>query len=242
MYRAASIVPNFEEGFIANDEARNNLKEPNRTSVVPPQDATVGAITQQSSEGGDEDITITGGFLIASFIGVMMGVFFVLFRRHRKNENSGRHIYDGAIDDTFREQGENNDDDDFHVTVVNDPNYNSFPVKRQMTCRSCITETENGDGDAFESELLDNDDMEHPISPKYAFDLGQSFKMKVMGTYAPTTIPVVAPYPLLNSHPANDMDLPVVSSCDSEAEDSWAQTDGTVGSIEERLEEITAEI
>ena len=101
----------------------------------------------------------------------------------------------------------------------------------------------------MESELLDEHD-DHPVSPKYAFDLGHSFKMKVMGTYAPTTIPVVAPYPMHGSftnvgappqqQPANnDMDL---SGCDSEAEDSWAQTDGTVGSLEERLEEITAEI
>ena len=173
----------------------------------------------------------------------MLGVFIILFRRHRKSENSRRRgIYDGAIDDTFREKGED-DDDDFHVTVVNDANYNSFPVKRQLTCRSCVTETENDDGDAFESELLDNDD--HPGSPKYAFDLGQSLKMKVLGTYAPTTIPVVAPYPLhgsfTNVGPLSNTDMDI-SGCDSEAEDSWAQTDGTVGSLEERLEEITAEI
>jgi hypothetical protein len=243
MYRAASIEPQFDEYVTGNDEARNNLKEPNRTSVQPPSDPAVDAITQQSPEGRNDDITVTGGFLIASFISVMVGVFIVLFRRHRKNENSGRGIlYDVAIDDTFREKGED-DDDDIHVTVVNDPNYNSFPVKRQLTCRSCVTETENDDGGAFESELLDHDDMDHPVSPKYAFDLGQSLKMKVMGTYAPTTIPVVAPYPLngnfANMGHSNDMDL---SGCDSEAEDSWAQTDGTVGSIEERLEEITAEI
>lgn len=243
MYRTASIEPQFDEDVTGNDEARNNLKEPNRTSVQPPSDPAVDAITQQSSEGRNEDITVTGGFLIASFISVMLGVFIVLFRRHRKNENSGRPgiLYDGAIDDTFREKGED-DDDEIHVTVVNDPNYNSFPVKRQLTCRSCVTETENDDGGAFESELLEHDDMDHPVSPKYAFDLGQSFKMKVMGTYAPTTIPVVPPYPLngnFTNNLANDMDL---SGCDSEAEDSWAQTDGTVGSIEERLEEITAEI
>ena len=248
-YRTASILPQFEEDVSGNDEARNNVQEPNRTSVQPPSDAAVDAIAQQSSSGRNEDITITGGFLIASFISVMVGVFIVLFRRHRKSENPRRHgMYDSTVDDTFREKGED-DDDDFQVTVVNDPHYNSFPVKRQITCRSCITEIENVDLDAVESELLDEHD-DHPVSPKYAFDLGQSFKMKVMGTYAPTTIPVVAPYPMHGNftnvgappqqQPAkNDMDL---SGCDSEAEDSWAQTDGTVGSLEERLEEITAEI
>ena len=127
IYRAASIEPKFDEDMTWNDEGRDNLKESNRTSVQPPSNvAAVDAITQQSSGGRDEDITVTGGFLIASFISVMVGVFIILFRRHRKSENSGRRgIYDNsAIDDTFREKAED-DDDDFHVTVVNDPNYNS---------------------------------------------------------------------------------------------------------------------
>lgn len=246
MYRTISIEPQFVEDVTVNDEARNNLNEPNRTSVPPPSDAAVNSITQQSSEDQrSEDITVTGGFLIASFISVLIGVFIVLFRRHRTSERSRRRgVYDHTVDDTFRDKGED-DDDDFRVTVVNDPNYNSFPVRRQLTCLSCATETDHHDGDAVESELLEHDNMDQ-ISPKYAFDLGQSLKMKVMGTYAPTTIPVVAPYPLNGSsfsnlgHPSlMDVDL---SGCDSEAEDSWAQTDGTVGSIEERLEEITAEI
>lgn len=63
-------------------------------------------------------------------------------------------------------------------------------------------------------------------TPKYAFDLGESFRNSVMKAVAPTILPVVAAYP----------------PEDSSMDDSWAQTDGTVGSLEERLEEITAEI
>jgi hypothetical protein len=44
----------------------------------------------------------------------------------------------------------------------------------------------------------------------------------------PTTIAVVPPYPM-------------EETSDSEA-DSWAQTDGTVGSLEERLDEVRGEI
>ena len=253
LYRTASILdPRFQEDGTVNEEARNNLKEPNRTSVPPP--LSPDAVTQESSSESSKDITVTGGFLIASFISVMIGVFVVLLRRHRhsdRRQRRSRDSYDNAVDDTFRDKGEHDDeDDDFHVTVVNDPNYNSFPVKRQLTCRSCVTEAE----DAVESELLDYNDDDHddddhrqhhphyPVSPKYAFDLGHSLKRNVMGTYAPTTttIPVVAPYPFPPLHPTND--VLDVSACDSEAEDSWAQTDGTVGSLEERLEEITAEI
>ena len=63
-------------------------------------------------------------------------------------------------------------------------------------------------------------------TPKYAFDLGDTFRNSVMNTVAPTILPVVAAFP----------------PEDSSMDDSWAQTDGTVGSLEERLEEITAEI
>lgn len=70
--------------------------------------------------------------------------------------------------------------------------------------------------------------------PNYQFDVGDSFKNEIAGKYGssqgsgPSSIPVVPPYPM-------------EETSDSEV-DSWAQTDGTVGSLEERLEEITAEI
>jgi hypothetical protein len=64
----------------------------------------------------------------------------------------------------------------------------------------------------------------------YTFDLANSMKLDVIGTYSgmPTCMAVVPPYPM-------------EETSDSEV-DSWAQTDGTVGSLEDRLEEITAEI
>jgi hypothetical protein len=231
-YRTASIEPKFIEDTPLDDDPRNNLKEPNRTNVVPPT-SNSNAITQQSSSN-ESDITVTGGFLIASLVTVVFGVFVVLFRRYRKTDHRRMDESGRNVDDTFQDK-----DDDFQVTVVNDHNYNSFPVKRQVTCQSCYTEMEGGN-EVVESQLLDdnneNDEYDHPMSTKYAFDLSQSLKQNVMGTYAskqPTVIPVVAPYPL-----GIDADI----SCDSEAEDSWAQTDGTVGSLEEHLEEITAEI
>lgn len=77
----------------------------------------------------------------------------------------------------------------------------------------------------------DAQDDYHPSS--YTFDLANCMKNDVMGTYGmqygPTSISVVPPYPMAEE------------TSDSEV-DSWAQTDGTVGSLEERLEEITAEI
>ena len=73
------------------------------------------------------------------------------------------------------------------------------------------------------------DDMANTPS-SYTFDLASSMKLHVLGTYSdlPTSMAVVPPYPM-------------EETSDSEV-DSWAQTDGTVGSLEDRLEEITAEI
>ena len=76
-----------------------------------------------------------------------------------------------------------------------------------------------------------NEEYQTPSS--YTFDLANSMKNEVMGTYGsshfgPTSMAVVPPYPMQEE-------------TDSEV-DSWAQTDGTVGSLEEHLEEITAEI
>lgn len=105
---------------------------------------------------------------------------------------------------------------------------------------------DGSDGPTLEVDVMSDDmpqsnikgsydfqDDSYPTSNSYTFDLSDEMKNKVFGTYGranfgPTTMNVVAPYPM-EEH------------SDSEA-DSWAQTDGTVGSLEDRLEEITAEI
>lgn len=96
---------------------------------------------------------------------------------------------------------------------------------------------EDNETDDFDA-IDDGKDQHSPFSveddgkfiPNYKFDLGDSFKNEIAGMYgaAPSSMAVVAPYPM-------------EETSDSEV-DSWAQTEGTVGSLEERLEEITAEI
>ena len=97
------------------------------------------------------------------------------------------------------------------------------------------------DMDSIDSNSNDNNPQHRYTG--FAFDLGQSFKNDIMRKHstishrnfagnnanAPTMIAVVPPYPMMEE--TSDSDI-----------DSWAQTDGTVGSLEERLEDITAEI
>jgi len=79
-----------------------------------------------------------------------------------------------------------------------------------------------------------NDSREANDGTHYTFDLSDHFQNQVMGSYCshvhgPTTMAAAPPFPMMEE------------GSDGET-DSWAQTDGTVGSLEERLEEITAEI
>jgi hypothetical protein len=105
-------------------------------------------------------------------------------------------------------------------------------VKVHVSVRSADHTFDDGYDQAPESPFSVEDEGRFK---NYKFDLGDSFKNEIVGKYGtktgvvgPSSMAVVAPYPM-------------EETSDSEV-DSWAQTDGTVGSLEERLEEITAEI
>jgi hypothetical protein len=231
-YRTASIEPVFLEDIPMDDSGgRGGFGQ--SPTVTGAQDGADSSSTQKSSNGGQ--ITLTGGFLIACLVAVVAGVFLVLFRRHRKDQSelnaSGNTLdKDDDLCNSTLENGPSCAENDFQVTVLHDHTYNSFPAHRCISRGSIVTEPEV---DVFESQLEENEEEEDCLLPKaYAFDLSEAFKNNVMGTCAaPTVMQVMPPYPIVEE-----------TSCDSEADDSWAQTDGTVGSIEDRLEVITGEI
>lgn len=221
IFRTASIEPFFVQNQ-PNDGGHGNLNEPKRV----PGGVQAGQDPQQSPS--NRKITVPGGFLIALLVAALAGVFFVLYRRNRKERASAGDTVGKADDDFCNSTMEHglSCEGDFFVTVSaienEKANISSFQQRfhqKQQRLNS-----------SFDEMDLDDMPLEEYPPTKYAFDLGESFKNDVMGTYAPTTMQVVAPYPMMED-----------TSCDSEA-DSWAQTDGTVGSLEDRLEEITAEI
>ena len=223
-----------------------------------------GTVVEQKSASGNR-ITVTGGILMAALICAVLGVFLVLARRYRlrRREIALHHHKD---DGTFEHGPSSGDDEPFRVSVLSDDAEDCFPSMQQHHQQEqqqqlpeqqeqqepqeqvqvpALTSRRLASGALSSTDSLDDlsleDDDDCAVAPKkYAFDLSQSFKNDVFGTYGfgggagrspagPTTMPVVAPYPLLDE------------TSDSEV-DSWAQTDATVGSLEERLEEITAEI
>jgi hypothetical protein len=228
-YRTASIQPVFVEDAPMNDNGGGGVNQPPTVNGV--QNGVDSSSTQKSSNGGQ--ITVTGGFLMASLVVAVAGVFLVLFRRYRKDQRalnvSGNTLdKDDEFCNSTLENGPSCGENDFQVTVLHDHTYNSFPAQRIVSKGSIVTEPEVG---VFESQLEEHE--EEDDRPKaYAFDLGEAFKSNVMGTCAaPTVMQVMPPYPIVEG-----------TSCDSEADDSWAQTDGTVGSIEDRLEVMIGEI
>lgn len=238
LLRTAAIDPVFEQETDVNDEARANLDDPTRPSSPSLKSMADGQPEQQSSRSVDREITVTGGFVIAIIAASLLCVFFLLYR-HTRSKGKPRSCNATGKEDDFcdstMDHGPSCEDMDFHHGGVTHPTEarHTFPCNfRAPSSFSMANNQNNPTSNLMLFDLpLDDDFDDNPNSDaKYTFDLSDTFRQGIMGAYAPTTMQVVAPYPLLED-----------TSCDSEV-DSWAQTDGTVGSLEERLEEITAEI
>jgi len=163
---------------------------------------------------------------MAALIAAVLGVGFLMYRRYRQRSTTANTVSKDT-DEMF------GDDAPFRVSVLSD-DADCYDANNMNANAEKYNQNQTGTISSFD----DDSGNDAVLPPKYAFDLSQSFKNDVMGTYGgvansnrspPTTMQVVAPYPILDE-------------TDDSVADSWAQTDGTVGSLEERLEEITAEI
>jgi hypothetical protein len=78
--------------------------------------------------------------------------------------------------------------------------------------------------------MLSRDDSEHE---KITIDLGSNFKDQLMGVYGSSAAPRRQQRGMYGLNQAGSLDSEV---------DSWAQTDGTIGSIEQNLDPLTSEV
>jgi len=235
------------------------------TEVVPDYtDPGASSVVRGADSGlADKKFTTVGGLIFGAMVValvVSVGLVIVLRKKHR---NRPRQVKEDVrnIHDDFLSTDSDNDDPNIQVTVLSDVNRAS---KRENT-RSFQNETAStpwsyNDQESDAEADDERDEFAGKVAqgdPRYNFDLGGSFREHVMGAHAgaygsptrapgspqsisqlssspsgrasgPTSIAVVPPYPM-------------EETSDSEA-DSWAQTDGTVGSLDEHLEVITAEI
>jgi hypothetical protein len=173
---------------------------------LPPAISTPeGQKTDSASKTGHQ-MTMTGVSVLVALILVVLGAGFIVILQRRSRRKKQNNVQDtlAKSDDTH------SDGPTLEVDVLSD---------------GCASNSQQIQPLPFSFE----DDMANTPN-SYTFDLANSMKLDVLGTYSglPTCMAVVPPYPM-------------EETSDSEV-DSWAQTDGTVGSLEDRLEEITAEI
>jgi hypothetical protein len=202
---------------------------------VKPVIAGVARDEQPSVEGGK--FSVGGAVIFTGLALAMVGVLFLVMRRR----SHGRKAIDINAAVSKSEPDLNDDVDSssvirpaYEVSVLSDDvniSYESQPAwSYQQDCEE----------PSYQQDCEEPDtDSEQKEPGCYAFDLGGSLRRDVLGAYGvspkghrhmqgPTTIEVVPPYPM-------------EETSDSDA-DSWAQTDGTVGSLEERLDEVRGEI
>lgn len=204
-YRGAYLEPSSDLNTMSNNTNTMN----NDTSVS----ASTGDNSVQVS--GSSGFTAVGALLVVGVVATVATIVGVILRRRRKRRS--RDI-DAAVSksDLEMQYADNGEDS------PGAPNVSVLSDDLNMLHISNITNESLDEGHISP----DNTSSLYPAS--YRFDLSDNWKSQVLGTYGPTSMEVVPPYPM-------------EETSDSEV-DSWAQTDGTVGSLEERLEEITGEI
>jgi hypothetical protein len=201
-------------GVPVNDTTDNPRDglQPPSQNNEPPTEAP------QRNNNGNNTITIVGGLLVGAFCLAFLGIFFILWRR--------RQVFLDERESQF---------------AFSKPDAGAGATESQShgdgeEQRNKSLEAPNGDFDMDD----DGEEMgEDGYSPSYpnniTFDLGNSFKDQLMGVHGRSQPSSKLGMPGYNMHGIPD------NTSESDA-DSWAQTDGTIGSLELQLEPITAEV
>lgn len=196
------------------DQGRDTLKEP--TNIKTAIDSSEYQLSNRKT------ITVVGGLLVACFSIAFLLVGYILFQRRRSYH---RNLSEEESYDLERE-GEAGAEVGRHY----------HPDKHQEYDR----ENEATEDDGFDVD--DQVPMEQPrrddssmSAEAIQMDLGNHFKGQVMGHNQMSTAPFGATHKFA---------APIYSSDETEPDDadSWAQTDGTIGSLDLQLEPITAEV
>jgi hypothetical protein len=228
-----TIAPGYTVAYIGSELAPEIINpEPNLTPPPILQDRVPGAAEAPEAVPEDEGVSLTGMLFLGGMCVVLLLVGALLLRRRQrarksrdvdaailhsetpthKMDNRGGTWEDCTLEDHL-------DGEDIEVSVLHQQDDPYLKV------RSVSTVSYNENGYHADNEVVPYT-SEATLHPRYRFDLAESQRSDIMGTYGrngelccgPTEITVVPPYP-------------VDEISESEA-DSWAQTDGTVGSLD----------
>lgn len=217
--------PDYKVGFlgvlvenqVGEDEIKENLDSP---ASIKEED------TNPSPESEKNTVTIVGGLLVAAFCFAFIGIILVLYRRRKQYMKDVQLMKHGDLEhryDTEPNMGASSED----LEHAPSSNYNHHH-------RNMVVD---------EIEEMPSNEEDFPNN-NITFDLGTSFKDQLMGRHGggpprghPGTLGAMV------SGPYGGGTRMAMNSDASESDaDSWAQTDGTIGSLELQLEPITAEV
>ena len=222
-------VAEYIEMVLNSEDFTNNTAYATKYLGKPEVDVTVATGKGDSLSGvdsiqeqiiapvkeGRRTVTIVGGLLVAAFCLAFVGLFMILYRRRKK------YLRDRDIQLAISKS----DDHHFHHRQTSSDEGPGKTLEPQTTSEDLA------------ENLEDDDSRDNPIEypNNITFDLGHSFKDQLMGVHGRSAAH--------KSHLMNPFGRQSSIDAASESDaDSWAQTDGTIGSLELQLEPITAEV
>jgi hypothetical protein len=223
------------------EDGRNNLG-------TPPTSVKESSVERQSSSQGRGDtITVVGGILMAAFCLLFVAICVIIHRRRQEWLRE-------------RAAGEGGDDPD----AAGGPSKNAY--KKNGTVKVAADDANNyygardlhsdlynedehlqmdGKGGVLRRTAPGDDDGGVVDREKITIDMGCNFKDQLMGVYYGSSSAAAQQQQQRRLQQQQQLGGLYgngrATSMDSEA-DSWAQTDGTIGSIEQNLEPITSEV
>lgn len=190
-----------------------------RDVLNDPVNIKTGVESSYAAQSNRKTITVVGGLLVACFTIAFALLGYVLYNR-RRSYREDKEISEADLED----HGEEGDMQQYDVDTGNSHDIDDDESQSH-------DQAENH----FDEPVHDPED-EYPNLPMSAeaiqMDLGNTLKEQMMGyrAGAATNSRLFSP----ERERGEDPDL--------DESDSWAQTDGTIGSLELQLEPITAEV
>jgi len=208
-------VPSTNPNFQGGaDQGRDVLNDPVNIKT--------GVESSYSAQSNRKTITVVGGLLVACFTIAFALLGYILYNR-RRSYREEKEISEADLDDHVEDGGRVYEVDTGDSHDMDDDESQSLDHHQAE--------------DHYDEPMHDPED-EYPNLPMSAeaiqMDLGNTLKGQMMGGYraggATTNSRLFSP----ELERGEDPDL--------DESDSWAQTDGTIGSLELQLEPITAEV
>lgn len=202
----------------SGDSGRDNLNDASNVNQLTE--------SEQNLSLGRETITIVGGLLVAGFCAAFIGIGLVLWRRRRQ------WIHGDSRDDEYP----HGFDHDKAPHCFTQPQYSSDEDEHEANVPTGITYREEQDmGYSFNHQVMG---VHRPHGSSHRSQADRSLSSSI-GSAAGFEMGLSGhPHPYNNFHHRLGND----AASDASDADSWAQTDGTIGSLDLQLEPITAEV